>query len=177
MEDFFTISQAGEMTSGQVAKILLYLGEQHGLAPCTDPARLWIPQLQLTIADLAIRIGALPVSTHNERRLSATRLRVLAAPAYLARYGAPVDTASLPAHRTLGVTASSGETVRHLALAGAGIASLADFLTQADVAARRLVCRCGRCSINRARWRCGWRRWWISWRGACRGSWIVEGAG
>ncbi len=37
------------------------------------------------------------------------------------------------------VTASSGETLRHLALAGAGIASLADFLTQADVRAGRLV--------------------------------------
>jgi DNA-binding transcriptional LysR family regulator len=37
------------------------------------------------------------------------------------------------------VTASSGETVRHLALAGAGVASLSDFLTRADVAAGRLV--------------------------------------
>ena len=37
------------------------------------------------------------------------------------------------------VTASSGETVRHLALAGAGIASLSDFLTRADLAAGRLV--------------------------------------
>jgi DNA-binding transcriptional LysR family regulator len=37
------------------------------------------------------------------------------------------------------VTASSGETVRHLALAGAGIASLSDFLTRADVASGRLV--------------------------------------
>jgi len=37
------------------------------------------------------------------------------------------------------VTASSGETVRHLALAGAGIASLSEFLTRADVAAGRLV--------------------------------------
>jgi DNA-binding transcriptional LysR family regulator len=37
------------------------------------------------------------------------------------------------------VTASSGETVRHLALAGAGIASLSEFLTRGDVAAGRLV--------------------------------------
>jgi DNA-binding transcriptional LysR family regulator len=37
------------------------------------------------------------------------------------------------------VTATSGETVRHLALAGAGIVSLSDFLTRADVAAGRLV--------------------------------------
>jgi DNA-binding transcriptional LysR family regulator len=37
------------------------------------------------------------------------------------------------------VTASSGETVRHLALSGAGIACLSDFLTRADLAAGRLV--------------------------------------
>jgi glutathione S-transferase len=39
-------------TIGQSANILLYLGEQHGLAP-TDPAgRLWVNQVQLTIADI-----------------------------------------------------------------------------------------------------------------------------
>ena len=37
------------------------------------------------------------------------------------------------------IAASSGETVRHLALAGAGIACLADFLTRRDVASGRLV--------------------------------------
>jgi glutathione S-transferase len=44
--------KAGELTIGQVANILLYLGEQHGLAPRTEPGRLWVHQLQLTIADL-----------------------------------------------------------------------------------------------------------------------------
>ena len=48
--------KAGEMTIGQVANILLYLGEQHGLAPRTDPGRLWTHQLQLTIADLVAEI-------------------------------------------------------------------------------------------------------------------------
>ncbi|WP_281908975.1 LysR family transcriptional regulator [Massilia varians] len=115
-------------------------------------------------ADLAIRIGALPDSTLNARRLGSSRLRVLAAPAYLDRHGLPHSVAALKDHRTLGftapallntwplrhaggegwtvapgVTASSGETVRHLALAGAGLASLSDFLTRADVAAGRLV--------------------------------------
>jgi DNA-binding transcriptional LysR family regulator len=37
------------------------------------------------------------------------------------------------------ITASSGETLRHLALSGAGIACLANFLTCGDVAAGRLV--------------------------------------
>jgi len=44
--------RAGELTIGQVANILLYLGEQHALAPRSDPGRLWTHQLQLTIADL-----------------------------------------------------------------------------------------------------------------------------
>ncbi len=115
-------------------------------------------------ADLAIRIGALPDSTLNARRLGSSRLRVLAAPAYLDKHGTPAGVDALKEHRTLGFTApallntwplrhadgegwtvapsvaaSSGETVRHLALAGAGVASLSDFLTRADVAAGRLV--------------------------------------
>jgi glutathione S-transferase len=48
--------KAGELTIGQVANILLYLGEQHGLAPRTDPGRLWVHQLQLTIADLVTEV-------------------------------------------------------------------------------------------------------------------------
>lgn len=89
---------------------------------------------------------------------------MLAAPSYLARHGLPADVADLARHRLLGfvapatlntwpllhggaegytiapaVTASSGETVRHLALAGAGIASLSHFLTHDDLATGRLV--------------------------------------
>ncbi len=37
------------------------------------------------------------------------------------------------------IAASSGETLRHLALANAGIACLADFLTRDDLSAGRLV--------------------------------------
>ena len=115
-------------------------------------------------ADLAIRIGVLPDSTLNARKLGASRLRIVAAPAYLARYGAPRTPNDLKQHRTLGfsapaslntwplvhagvegwtitpaATASSGETVRQLALAATGIASLSHFMTRADVAAGALV--------------------------------------
>jgi DNA-binding transcriptional LysR family regulator len=115
-------------------------------------------------ADLAIRIGTLPDSTLNARRLGSSRIRVLAAPGYLERHGRPANVADLARHRLLGfakpaslktwplahdgaegytiapaVVASSGETVRHLALAGAGIVSLSDFMTRADMAAGTLV--------------------------------------
>lgn len=40
------------MTIAQTANILLFLGERHGLAPDDLPGRLWVHQLQLTVADL-----------------------------------------------------------------------------------------------------------------------------
>lgn len=43
---------ADDMTIGQTANILLYLGERHGLAPSDAAGRLWINQCQLTVADI-----------------------------------------------------------------------------------------------------------------------------
>jgi DNA-binding transcriptional LysR family regulator len=115
-------------------------------------------------ADVAIRIGHLSDSTLNARRLGSSRIRVLAAPSYLERHGTPARVDDLARHRLIGfaapaslntwplragseegvriaphVTATGGGTIHHLALAGAGIVSLSDFLTRADVAASRLV--------------------------------------
>lgn len=149
----------------------------HLLAPLVPAFQEAYPLVQLELvsgetyvdlieerADLAIRIGALPDSTLNARRLGASRLRVLAAPAYLDKYGMPQAPSDLERHRTLGFTApaslntwplahggaqgwtvtpsvhaSSGETIRHLALAGAGIASLSHFMSRGDLAAGTLV--------------------------------------
>jgi glutathione S-transferase len=47
---------AGKQVIGQTANILLYLGSRHGLAPKTEAGRLWVHQLQLTIADLVLEI-------------------------------------------------------------------------------------------------------------------------
>lgn len=44
--------KAGQLLIGQTANILLYLGSRHGLAPKTEGGRLWVHQLQLTVADL-----------------------------------------------------------------------------------------------------------------------------
>ncbi|NMM81533.1 LysR family transcriptional regulator [Acidovorax sp. SRB_14] len=114
--------------------------------------------------DVAIRIGALQDSTLHARALCTSRIRVLASPAYLAAQGRPKCVADLAQHQLLGftqpsalnrwplrgahgdewpvlptITASSGETLRQLALQGAGIACLSDFMTTADRARGDLV--------------------------------------
>ena len=48
--------KAGKLVIGQTANILLYLGSRHGLAPKTEAGRLWVHQLQLTIADFVLEI-------------------------------------------------------------------------------------------------------------------------
>src|SRR3954463_5040114 len=48
--------KAGRLVIGQTANILLYLGARHGLAPKADAGRLWLHQLQLTIADFVLEI-------------------------------------------------------------------------------------------------------------------------
>ncbi|AVS69191.1 LysR family transcriptional regulator [Paracidovorax avenae] len=107
--------------------------------------------------DVAIRIGALRDSTLHARPLGSSRLRVLASPAYVATHGRPKSAAALGQHTLLGFTqpealnlwplrgphgdawtvtpdiaASSGETLRQLALEGAGIVCLSDFMTARD---------------------------------------------
>ena len=107
--------------------------------------------------DVAIRIGALRDSTLHARPLGHHSLRVLASPAYLQAHGRPTQVGHLAQHSLLGFAqpvslnhwplrgpqgdslqitpalhASSGETLRKLALAGAGIVCLADFMTAHD---------------------------------------------
>jgi glutathione S-transferase len=48
--------KGGKLVIGQTANILLYLGSRHGLAPKAEAGRLWVHQLQLTIADLVLEI-------------------------------------------------------------------------------------------------------------------------
>lgn len=48
--------KSGRLVIGQTANILLYLGARHGLAPKAEAGRLWVHQLQLTIADLVLEI-------------------------------------------------------------------------------------------------------------------------
>jgi glutathione S-transferase len=48
--------RAGKLLIGQTANILLFLGARHGLAPKSEEGRLWVHQLQLTIADFLVEI-------------------------------------------------------------------------------------------------------------------------
>jgi DNA-binding transcriptional LysR family regulator len=114
--------------------------------------------------DLALRHGPLRDSTMHARPLGRSRLRTVASPAYLARRGTPQQVEDLATHSLIGFTqpeslnqwplrhplgeawpivpsvwASSGETVRQLALAGEGIACLSDFMTARDRADGALV--------------------------------------
>ena len=67
-----------ETVIAQVANILLYLGERHHLAPGALADRLWINQLQLTIADLVAEAHDVhhPVATgawYHEQKAEAAR--------------------------------------------------------------------------------------------------------
>ena len=50
------ILKAGKLVIAQTANILLWLGPRLGLAPKNESERLWVHQLQLTIADFVVLI-------------------------------------------------------------------------------------------------------------------------
>ena len=149
----------------------------HQLVPLIGEFRRRYPAIELQLessdgfinllerrVDVAIRIGELADSSLRALALGRSRLRILAAPEYLARCGTPVLPADLVDHQLLGFStsdnlnlwplmgehgdrlpiqpqlkASSGETLRQLALAGAGLVCLSDFMTRADRARGALI--------------------------------------
>ncbi len=116
-------------------------------------------------ADIAIRVGPMRDSTLVSRKLGTSRMIVVAAPAYLARYGTPETPADLADHKCIGWTfwrsiggwpfkngdeiqaispptilrASDGEAARLLAIGGGGLARLAAFHIGPDIAAGSLI--------------------------------------
>jgi DNA-binding transcriptional LysR family regulator len=116
-------------------------------------------------ADIAIRWGPLPSSDLVARRLGETGQAIVGSPDYLARHGTPRKPQDLEPHPKLDFTyrrrvpdwplrvagrivdvpvrgrvrASDGETLRLLALAGAGLVRLSRYQIQADLDAGRLV--------------------------------------
>ena len=115
-------------------------------------------------ADVAVRAGPLKSSRLLARKLGATRMVVVGAPAYLERHGVPIQPADLARHNRLGFNyaramegwplldqgqtinvatignaqVSDGEALRRLTLAGLGLARLAAFQVKDDIAAGRL---------------------------------------
>ncbi|MBX5126045.1 LysR family transcriptional regulator [Rhizobium lentis] len=116
-------------------------------------------------ADVAIRAGPLKNSSLIARKLGAAGKIIVASPGYLRRHGEPRSVADLNSHCrigfsyaravegwplrengetvtvpiTPGVQVADGEAMRHLALAGAGLARLAAFTVRADIDAGRLI--------------------------------------
>jgi len=118
-------------------------------------------------ADVAIRTGPMRASSLTARKLGASRVVVVGAPAYLERRGRPITPADLVRHHRIGfnftraekgwpfldrasggerlipaegkLQLSDGESVRELALAGIGLARLAQFHVRPDIEAGRLV--------------------------------------
>ncbi|HAT25210.1 MAG TPA: LysR family transcriptional regulator, partial [Pantoea septica] len=149
---------------------------QHVIVPLIGAFRQRYPLIQLELntddividlleqqTDIAIRIGELRDSTMRARMLGSSRVRLLASPAYLQKYGEPQSVEALAQHQLIGfsqlemhnvwpvwqregellriqptIAASSGEIIRQLALAGQGIARISDFVSHQDLAAGRL---------------------------------------
>ncbi|EIK0773565.1 MULTISPECIES: LysR family transcriptional regulator [Vibrio] len=117
-----------------------------------------------TKTDIAFRIGELQNSTMRAIFLGKSRIRIVASPEYLRQHGTPTSIDQLLNHKLLGfnkpeylkewpimddknkllrimssLRSDNGETLRCLALHGAGIACLSDFMTYSDRQAGRLV--------------------------------------
>ncbi|MCA0275243.1 MAG: LysR family transcriptional regulator [Proteobacteria bacterium] len=116
-------------------------------------------------ADVAIRAGPMKSSSLVARKLGATRMTIVGAPAYFATRAKPRSAEELKGHNLLGPSyvrsmpgwpvlqdgiivevaptgnaqASDGEALRALALAGLGLARMAAFQVRDDLAAGRLV--------------------------------------
>lgn len=113
--------------------------------------------------DIAFRFGALTDSSLHAKLICKSRLYVVASPEYLLKNGYPQHPAEIQKHSVIGFTkikhlnswplrvdgerikvkaklqASSGETVRRLALEGLGLTCLSAFMIAQDLAQGRLI--------------------------------------
>lgn len=114
--------------------------------------------------DVAIRAGDLTDSTLRARLLFTSYRKMVATPAYLAKYGTPASVEALAQHQCLGfvetprlnrwpvsangsdlyeidaaMSSNSGETIKQLCLNDQGIACLSDFMVNAEIASGTFV--------------------------------------
>jgi DNA-binding transcriptional LysR family regulator len=121
--------------------------------------------LYLDRTDIAIRVGKLQDSNLMARKIGETRRRIVASPAYLAKHGTPQTPEDLVHHNCLGfnfrrahpvwpmreggrivermlsgtLLANNGETLRRMAVAGVGVARIADYHLRGPIARGELV--------------------------------------
>ncbi|WP_232829484.1 LysR family transcriptional regulator [Tropicimonas sp. IMCC34043] len=124
-----------------------------------------VVDLYLDRTDVAFRVGALASSSLTARKIGTAPRKIVASPEYLQRNGTPVTLGDLAGHACLGLNfrrstplwplrdngrmldraaagpllANNGETVRRMALAGAGLARIGEFHIREDLQAGRLV--------------------------------------
>lgn len=121
--------------------------------------------LYLDRTDIAIRVGKLQDSNLMARKIGETRRRIVASPAYLTKHGTPLTPEDLAHHNCLGfnfrranpvwpmreggrivermlsgsLLANNGETLRRMAVAGVGVARIADYHLRGPIARGELV--------------------------------------
>jgi DNA-binding transcriptional LysR family regulator len=124
-----------------------------------------VVDLYLDRTDVAIRVGKLQPSNLMARKIGETHRRIVASPAYLARWGTPETPEDLAQHNCLGfnfrranpvwpmreggrivermlsgsLLVNNGETIRRMAIAGVGIGRIADYHVRGPIARGELV--------------------------------------
>ncbi|RRN63846.1 LysR family transcriptional regulator [Caulobacter sp. 602-1] len=124
-----------------------------------------VVDLYLDRTDIAIRVGKLQDSNLMARKIGETRRRIVASPTYLAKHGTPQTPEDLVHHNCLGfnfrranpvwpmreggrivermlsgsLLANNGETLRRMAMAGVGIARIADYHLRGPIARGELI--------------------------------------
>ncbi|ORM73649.1 LysR family transcriptional regulator [Pantoea wallisii] len=157
----------GELRVDAATPVILNL-----LMPMIKPFRERYPEVRLSLissesfinlidrkVDVAIRAGNLTDSTLRARLLFISYRKLVATPAYLAKYGVPATVADLARHECLGfveplrlnrwpvsdngrdlyeiksgMASNSGETIKMLCLNDQGIACLSDYMVDAEIA-------------------------------------------
>ncbi|HEV7317333.1 MAG TPA: LysR family transcriptional regulator [Ensifer sp.] len=124
-----------------------------------------VVDLYLERTDVAIRVGRLPDSNLVARKIGETKRRIVASPAYLAKWGMPQTPEDLLHHNCIGfnfrranpvwpmreggrivermlsgsLLTNNGETIRRMAVAGVGIGRIADYHVRGPIARGELV--------------------------------------
>lgn len=124
-----------------------------------------IVDLYLERTDVAFRVGKLQSSSLTAVKLGTASRKVLASPAYLEQFGTPETVDDLADHKCMGfnfrharpvwplresgrvvdrhvagpLVANNGETLKRMALAGVGLARIAEFHVRKELAEGRLV--------------------------------------